>query len=314
MSIDTGSRQNWESLRVFAACAQHLSFTRAADELGLTQAAVSQRISQLERRLGVKLFLRRPRLKLTEDGARLAPRIALGFSAIERALQEIRTPRLLSVTTTVTFATLWLLPRLPLFRRYDPEISLALDIADEYQSLDDGRFDIAVRCGDGPSPGLRSELIFPLDLTPYVSRQLVRDAGTLTVEALARLPLIPEEAWARWFRAVGARQPPARTRRGQLLVRYQHLILEAVLAGEGVGLLTPALVQTHVESGRLLRPFQQTITDGGYYLQWRPDRDGDPLIDTFRRWVSETLAAEGAGRSPLQRAAQSLPASASSAA
>jgi LysR family transcriptional regulator, glycine cleavage system transcriptional activator len=294
MSIDIGSRQNWESLRVFAACAQHLSFTKAADELGLTQAAVSQRISQLERRLGLRLFVRRPRLKLTEDGKRLAPRIALGFSSIERALQEIRTPRLLSVTTTVTFATLWLLPRLAQFRRYDPEISLALDIADEFQSLDDGRFDVAVRCADGPTPGLRTELLFPLELTPYVSRQLVRPGERITVESLAKMPLIPEEAWTRWFSAVGARPPPARTRRGQLLVRYQHLILEGVLAGEGVGLLTPALAQAHVESGRLLRPFRETITEGGYYLHWRPDRDGDPLIETFRRWVTETIAAESA--------------------
>ncbi|MGH8196887.1 MAG: LysR family transcriptional regulator, partial [Steroidobacteraceae bacterium] len=216
MSTNLGLRQNWESLRVFAACAEYLSFTRAAEELGLTQAAVSQRISQLERRLGTRLFVRRPRLKLTKDGTRLAPRVALGFSSIERALQEMRTPRLLSVTTTVTFATLWLLPRLSQFRRYDPEISLALDIADEYQSLDDGRFDVAVRCGDGPTPGLRSELIFPLELTPYVSRQLVRDGASLTIDALARLPLIPEEAWTRWFRAVGARLPPARARRGQL--------------------------------------------------------------------------------------------------
>jgi LysR family transcriptional regulator, glycine cleavage system transcriptional activator len=302
MPSELGSRQNWESLRIFSACAEHLSFTRAADELGLTQAAVSQRISQLERRLGVRLFVRRPRLKLTDDGARLAPRVALGFSSIERALQEIRTPRLLSVTTTVTFATLWLLPRLPQFRRYDPEISLALDIADEFQSLDDGRFDVAVRCNDGPTPGLRSELIFPLEITPYVSRQLVREGRPLTVEALARLPLIPEQAWTRWFQAVGARPPPARTRRGQLLVRYQHLILEAVLAGEGVGLLTPALVQTHVESGRLLRPFRQTITDGGYYLHWRADREDDPLIATFRRWIAETIAAESADAVPLARA------------
>ncbi|MGH8222470.1 MAG: LysR substrate-binding domain-containing protein, partial [Woeseiaceae bacterium] len=99
-----------------------------------------------------------------------------------------------------------------------------------------------------------------------------------------------------------------------LLVRYQHLILEAVLAGEGVGLLTPALVQSHVGSGRLLRPFRQTITDGGYYLNWRPDRDGDPLIGTFRRWITATIAAESAGVVPLRRAGQPLPASASSAA
>ncbi len=291
MHADIGARQNWESLRVFAACAHYLSFTAAADELGLTQAAVSQRIGQLENRLGVRLFVRRPRLKLTEDGARLAPRVAFGFAAIERALQDIRTPRLLSVTTTVTFATLWLLPRLPLFRRYDAELSLALDIADEHRSLDDGRYDLAIRAGDGRWPGLRTKLLFPLELTPYVSRQLVREGEELAVEALARLPLIPEESWTDWFRAAGAR-PPARGRRGQLLVRNQHLILEAVLAGEGAGLLTPRFVQAHVAGGRVIRPFRQSITDGAYYLAWRADRDDDPLIGTFRNWITEAIAAE----------------------
>lgn len=291
MSEPPGSRQNWESLRVFAACAHHGSFTAAAEELGLTQAAVSQRIAQLEKRLGVQLFLRRPRLKLTEDGARLAPRLALGFSAIERALQEIRTPRLLSVTTTVTFATLWLLPRLPQFRRYDAGISLALDIADEHRSFDDGRYDVAIRAGDGRWPGLRSLSLFPLELTPYVSRQFVKEGETLTVEALARLPLIPEEAWTDWFHAAGARRP-ARGRRGQLLVRNQHLILEAVLAGEGAGLLTPRFVQAHVAGGRVIRPFRQTITGGAYNVAWRADRDDDPLINAFRAWISETLSAD----------------------
>jgi len=291
MPTVTRSRQNWESLRVFAACAHHGSFTAAADELGLTQAAVSQRIAQLENRLGVRLFLRRPRLRLTADGARLAPRVTLGFAAIERALQDIRIPRLLSVTTTASFATLWVLPRLPQFRRYDAEVSLALDISDECRPLDDGRYDLAIRGGDGRWPGLCTTLLFPLELTPYVSRQFVKEGEEMTIEALARLPLIPEDAWADWFRAAGAR-PPARGRRGQLLVRNQHLILEAVLAGEGAGLLTPRLVQAHVTSGRVVRPFRLTITDGAYHLAWSAERDDDPLIGIFRAWISETMAAE----------------------
>ncbi|MGH8250743.1 MAG: LysR substrate-binding domain-containing protein [Steroidobacteraceae bacterium] len=291
MSQDVGSRQNWESLRVFAACAERLSFTAAALDLGLTQAAVSQRIGQLEKRLGVQLFRRRPRLRLTEDGARLAPRVALGFAAIERALQDVRTPRLLSVTTTVTFATLWLLPRLPQFRRHDPGISLALDIADEYRRLDDGRYDVAIRHCPAPGPDDRADSLFPLELTPYVSCNLVRKGDELTLEALLRLPLIPEEAWDDWFRAAGVR-PPGRSRRGQLLVRNQHLILEAVLAGEGAGLLTPRFAQAHVASGRLMRPFQQSITAGAYFLAWHESRDDDPLIASFRSWIGQTMAAE----------------------
>jgi LysR family transcriptional regulator, glycine cleavage system transcriptional activator len=289
MSTVTGSRQNWESLRVFAACAERGSFTAAADELGLTQAAVSQRIAQLEERLGIRLFVRRPKLRLTEAGVRLAPRIAQGFASIERALRELASPRVLSLTTTVTFATLWLLPRLPQFRRHDPAISLALDIADEYRSLEDGRYDVAIRHCPQPRPGARMESLFPLELTPYVSRVLVPKGERLTVEGLARLPLIPEEAWDDWFRAVGARQP-ARPRRGQLLVGNQHLILEAVLAGEGAGLLTPRFAEAHVAGGRLLRPFRETITTGDYFLAWQPERDDDPLIVSFRDWIRQALA------------------------
>lgn len=291
MNRAPAARQNWESLRLFAACAERGSFTAAAEAFGLTQAAVSQRIAQLEERLGVALFVRRPRLRLTQAGERLAPRIALGFTAIERALMELATPRLLSLTTTVTFATLWLLPRLPRFRRHDPGVSLALDIADEYRPLDDGRFDVAIRHCPAPARDSRWLPLFPLELTPYVSCGLVEKGERLSVEALGRLPLIPEEAWDDWFRSVGQR-PPARSARGQLLVHNQHLILEAVLAGEGVGLLTPRFVEAHVASGRLLRPFRQTITAGAYHLAWHEGRDDDALIAVLRDWIVATLAAD----------------------
>jgi LysR family glycine cleavage system transcriptional activator len=290
MSLDVSSRQNWESLRVFAACAERGSFTAAAEELGLTQAAVSQRIAQLEGRLGVPLFVRRPKLRLTEAGARLAPRVAQGFTSIERALRELRTPRLLSLTTTATFATLWLLPRLSQYRRHDPAVTLALDIADEYRPLDDGRFDIAIRHCPAPGPGIHAQPLFPLELTPYVSCKLLERGERLSVERLARMPLIPEEAWDDWFRAAGVR-PPVPGRRGQLLVRNQHLVLEAVLAGEGAGLLTPRFAEAHVASGRLLRPFHQSIIAGSYFLAWHKDRDDDPLVAGFRDWIGAALAA-----------------------
>jgi LysR family glycine cleavage system transcriptional activator len=287
----SGPRQNWESLRVFAACAERSSFTAAAEELGLTQAAVSQRIAQLEARLGVALFVRRPRLRLTEAGTRLAPRVALGFTAIERALMELASPRLLSLTTTVTFATLWLLPRLPQFRRHDPGVSLALDIADEYRPLDDGRYDVAIRHCPKPGPDDRVVPLFPLELTPYVSCNLVRKGARLTIEEFARLPRIPEEAWDDWFRAAGARAPAA-GKRGQLLVGNQHLILEGVLAGEGAGLLTPRFAEAHVASGRLHRPFRASITEGSYDLAWHKDRDGDPLIASLRDWILKALEGD----------------------
>ena len=177
---------------------------------------------------------------------------------------------------------------LPQFRRHDPGISLALDIADEYRPLDDGRYDIAIRHCPAPGPDLCAVPLFPLELTPYVSCNLVKkepaalDRGACAPSAdsgggLGRL--VPRRR----------RRPPARGRRGQLLVRNQHLILEAVLAGEGAGLLTPRFAEAHVASGRLFRPFRQTITTGAYYLAWHEDREDDPLIATFRDWIVAIL-------------------------
>ena len=133
--------------------------------------------------------------------------------------------------------------------------------------------------------------LFPLELTPHVSRNFVRQGEPLTVQALARGPLIPEEAWDDWFRIAGGR-PPARSGRGQLFVGNQHLVLEGVLAGEGAGLLTPRFTDAHVASGRLLRPFRESITEGSYDLAWHETRDGDSLIETFRQWIVAALAAD----------------------
>lgn len=281
-------RQNWESLRVFVACARYLNFTRAAHELGLSQAAISQRVAALERRLKTRLFVRRPRLALTPNGSRLAPQLSDAFSAMERALAGLAEPRVLSVTTTVSFATLWLLRRLQVFRKAHGDISIALEVSDDVRTLDDDRFDVAIRTGARPATRLSSEHLFPVELTPTLARSLVDPTRRLTTEVLTRLPLLPDASWVDWFRAAGAR-PPTSGRRGELFVNSQHLALEPVLAGEAVGLLSPRFVSAHVASGRLVQPFGTTITQGEYRLVWRADRGDEPEIRMFRDWLGQEI-------------------------
>jgi len=288
MQVRFGARQNWESLRVFASCARYLSFTRAAEELGLTQAAVSQRIRQLEDRLQQKLFVRMPRLALTPVGARLAPSIANAFAAIDRGLSEAGGERGLCITTTLTIASAWLVPRLGSFIRSHPRFRVALDVTDDVRSLDDPRFDVAIRTGEGRWAGIESELLFPIRLTPTMSPELARRSGAPRAEALKRVPLLPDRAWSDWFRSGGER-PPSSFDLPSISVNSQILSAEAAAAGEGVALLSPRFVAHHVAAGRLVQPFKRTIHAGDYFLAWLKERRAEEPVAMLRKWLKAEI-------------------------
>jgi LysR family glycine cleavage system transcriptional activator len=299
------ARQNWESLRVFVTCAQQLSFTRAASELGLTQAAISQRIKQLEDRLQMQLFVRSPRLALTQGGARLAPALAQAFMSIDRALASAAACRPLSVTATLTMAVMWLIPRLGEFRRRHPDIEVALDVTDELRVLDDQHFDVAIRTLSTRPSDAESALLFPNLLTPMLSPQLLTSLDPITPQTLTRLPLLPDVAWSAWFRAAGV-VPPPRIRPIGIALRSQHLAAEAVLKSEGVALLSPRFFRAHLQSGRLVQPFNRTVSANNYYAAWHTELAREPAVDAFRRWLlaetrseSKALVAQRAGAALL---------------
>ena len=285
------ARQNWESLRVFVTCAQHLSFTRAALELGLSQAAVSQRIKQLEGRLKMQLFLRSPRLALTASGARLVPELARAFASIDRALATATQCRPLAVTATLTMAILWLIPRLGGFRRKHPDIEVTLDVTDELRGLDDDRFDLAIRTLSARPPNLETTFLFPNRLTPMLSPRLLAASQPITPQTLADLPLLPDAAWGSWFRAAGV-HPLPKIRPTGMALPSQHLAAEAVLESAGVALLSPRFFRNHLESGRLIQPFTKVVCEKNYYVAWRADRTGEPAIDAFRTWLLAEMRTE----------------------
>ena len=280
-----------ETLRVFDACARHANFSRAAAELCITPAAVSQRMRGLESDLGRALFVRSgPRLALNGDGERLFARTSAMMALARAAIDEIRSERSLRLTVTPTFAARWLAPRLHDFERRHPDIAIALDVSTDRR--DPGAFDLAIRAGDGRWPGTRATPLFAVEATPMLSPHLLGNIGLAEPADLARLPLIASGDWSRWFIEQQIVPPtlPGAERAGY---PTQDLAAQAALEGQGVALLSPRLFGADVRSGRLIRPFAFLLS--GPYLYWLVEpatgADTGSAAATFRDWLLATITA-----------------------
>ena len=297
------------AIRCFEAAARHGSFTRAAEELGMTQAAVSFQIKVLEDRVGAPLFLRGPRgVALTEAGRRLAPAVSDAFSQLRAAFQELNESAegVLSLTVINAFATNWLVPRLGAFQLAHPNIAVKLDVSGEIVDLARAEIDIGIRTGIGDWPGLVAHKLFPVAYTPMLSPKLLATAGPIqTPDDLLKLPLIDplDPWWVDWFVAAGAEAPDL-SRRTEMQVNFQNLAGGAALAGHGVAMLTPALFSEELASGRLVQPFPFVRRPGSHYwLVYREARRRSPKIRAFRDWL---LAAVGAEKQEQARAGAQL--------
>src|SRR5918995_1110597 len=181
------------AIRVFEAAARHQSFTRAAEELGMTQAAVSYQIRMLEDRVGTPLFTRLPRqVVLTAKGRQLAPAVTEAFEALRDAFSglEETVQSVLSITTLTTFASAWLVPRLGRFQQLHPDIAVQIDVSTQIVDLTQSDFDIAVRSGTGEWPGLEAQFLFPSHFTPVGSPDLLRSADLREPADLLKLPIL----------------------------------------------------------------------------------------------------------------------------
>lgn len=275
-------------MRAFAAAGRTLSFTRAAAELGVSQAAVSQQIKALEAELGVALFRRTTRkIELTRAGLLLLPAVSTAFSGIERALDAIRRDKtVLTLTTTAAFGAKWLAPRLRRFAERHPEIELTVRHTEVPLDLATEEVDLAIRGGQGRWPGLVTERIGPaLSLAVAVpgyleSREVFGPAD------LSRATLLHCEDradWRQWLQAAGADRNLAAA--GPVF-DDEAVLIEAVLAGQGLGLVTWSLVDAEVAAGRLVRAFEQTLPlDYGYYLAYPAGALAQPKVAAFRRFV-----------------------------
>lgn len=286
------------AVRVFEAAARHENFTAAANELGMTQAAVSYQIKLLEERLGAPLFRReKRRVVLTDAGRKAAPVITRAFDAIDSAFGAIRADdeAVLTVSTSNTFANTWLAWRLGSFQMHHPEMAVRLLTSDALADFVTDDVDIAIRAGLGGWDGLQEELIVPIDFTPMCSAGFLRRHGPFTSpEALCHVPQIsPHDPWwPFWLREAGVDLPEGPPRAGVRLDSQAHEG-HAAMAGQGVAMLTPFFWRNDLAEGRLVRPFEQVSTRGyAYWLCYPESRKSVPKIKRFREWLRAELARD----------------------
>lgn len=282
---------------MFEAAARHENFTAAANELGMTQAAVSYQVKLLEERLGAPLFRReKRRVVLTDAGRKAAPAITRAFDAIDAAFGAIRADdaAVLTVSTSNTFANTWLAWRLGSFQMHHPEMAVRLLTSDALADFVSDDVDIAIRAGLGGWEGLHEELLVPIDFTPMCSPGFLRRHNIVAPQDLLRVPQIsPHDPWwPFWLREAGVEVPEGPPRAGVRLDSQAHEG-HAAMAGQGVAMLTPFFWRNDLAEGRLVRPFEQVSTRGyAYWLCYPEGRRSVPKIRRFREWLLAELARD----------------------
>lgn len=299
-----------DGLRAFEVAARRLNFTEAAEELRVTQGAVSQRIKTLERELGVPLFRRLARgLELTEEGERLAEGVRLGLEQIERSLASVVPARAagpLIVSVLPSFAARWLVPRLHRFARLHADTHLQVLSEQGLADLRSRKIHAALRFGGGQYPGLSTTTILRDTVIPVCSPSLLGTQRPVRVVAdLTRLPILRDSSadvddsgtgWPSWLRFVGAAdlELPA----GQQFSQADHVI-EAAAGGLGVALARASLIGADLTLNRLVKlPLPAMPTTYAYHLVCCTDMRNDPRLQRFRSWLlwEAKAAAESSDR------------------
>ncbi|MEX3937326.1 LysR substrate-binding domain-containing protein [Paraburkholderia phymatum] len=292
-----------QTLRVLEAAVRCGGFTRAAEELALTQGAVSQHIRALEAQLNTVLFVRErhgaiptPHAQALALQARHALRILerTFVTPAPRAPAPGKRPVPLVVSVLPAFAARWLLPRLERFRKQHPDIQLDVRPSAMLTRFDDqDRVDVALRYGPGHWSGLQSdklmdEELFPVASPRYRDGKLPRRVADLATCTLLRYKSQP---WEVWFQAAGLDMTEADD--GHAYTDMNALI-EAAAAGQGIALARRSLVQADLTSGRLVRLWKRSVVDvHAYYVVWRPDNERIESIEALRRWLHSEVQRSG---------------------
>ena len=288
------------SLRVFEAAARLGSFTQAAQELGMTQAAVSWQVKALEQRLGQTLFHRRPReVTLTPAGERLSRGATEAMAVLRSALQDVvdTGEGVLAVTTLQSLAAQWLAPRLGSFQLAHPRLAVRLETSGRLVDLARENVDVALRSGPGAWPGLESHFLFPSLMTAVCTPALREAYGLERPDDLKAAPRIGiASEWAIWFEAAGVTPPPEDASvPPRLAADSQVLEIAGALAGHGVALGSPILFSAEIAAGRLVQPLPVTCRMGGdYWLAYPADRRRSRKIVAFRDWLLACVAEDPA--------------------
>jgi LysR family transcriptional regulator, glycine cleavage system transcriptional activator len=290
-------------LRAFEAAARHLSFKNAAAELGVTPTAVSHQIRLLEQYCGKALFRRRPRpLSLTDAGNRLFPVVRDSLEGIATELAAIRRRddrQTLRVTTTNAFAARWLVPRLPRWRKLRPDAPLEINGTDSVLDMPAGDTDVAIRYAtsrQAPREGIVEELLsdtyWPVcraDLLASPGR--LKNAADLRKHVLIHSEWFPADieppSWQRWFSAARRkwRNVPNLAEMQHLSFRQELHAIEAVMAGQGIGLFSDVLVAAELASGVLVKPLDLSLPGYRFYIARRRGHPRERIIRAFAAWL-----------------------------
>lgn len=279
------------ALKAFEAAARHLSVKLAAEELCVTPGAVSQMLKTLEAHLGVKLFERVTRgIYLTDVGQDYLPAIRNAFRQIGEAsgrIRDVNDGGMLTVSATPFFASAWLVPRMKSFQESHPEIDLQIVTSSTLVDFSRSSVDVAVRHGAGRYSGLRSDRVVTVEMAAVAPPSLLEHLGPPACAAdLVHWPHVHDadrRGWSLWFRANDVEDfgPP----RGPSF-DDTSLLLKAVLAGQGAGLLPAAMVASELAGGQLVQLLETTaIDDFAYYLVCPERTQKKPKIAAFRDWI-----------------------------
>ena len=292
-------------LKGFEAAARLLSFTQAGDELHLTQSAVSRQIKELEAQLGVALFERRHRaLALTEAGRTLFPAAAQVLQAMRAATDQLRAlsaRRLLAVTTTQSFAALWLIPRLARFTRAHPAVDVRIAADTRVQDLERDGLDLAIRHGPASLAGPNAVRLFGERVFPVCSPKLLRDPRRPLnrPEDLRHQVLLQYDdpdgrhPWLHWRTWLEVERLTDLRPAGSLLFSGYEQIIPAAIAGNGVALGRSPLVREALASGELVAPFRRSADPArAYFAIVSKNAAARPEVKEFLAWLRGEAAAE----------------------
>ncbi|HEY0201743.1 MAG TPA: LysR substrate-binding domain-containing protein [Burkholderiaceae bacterium] len=290
-----------QALACFEAAARHESYTRAAQELALTQSAVSRQINALEDFLGVALFRRtRHGVLLTPSGAAYARQVALRLQGLERDTLDVMAHQgqggALALAAVPTFATRWLIPRLPQLAALHPDITVHIETRTRPFLFADTEFDAALYAGTPEQvanwPGIRAVQLLQEDVLPVCSPALLPGGQPVQAAALAALPLLQQSTrprgWRQWFDAAGVAAPRALDG-----PRYElfSMLAQAASCGMGIALIPPLLIEAERARGELVAACERPLRGERNYYLVTPAQEEKPVLSAFRLWLEQAARA-----------------------
>lgn len=280
-----------QAVKVFDAVARHMNFTKAAEELNMTQSAVSYQIKLLEDFIAAPLFVRQARgVILSEQGDTVAPMVRRALNDLTQAFRSAKTDtaNLLVISTMQTFASTWLAPRIGTFQMANPDIAVRLDISTHLVDFTREGVDVGIRSGKGDWPGLDIHRLGGGDFTVVCSPAYYDRIGRpKTPNNLEECIFIGprDDWWPVWFAAAGVK-PPAALNRPGVDVETQQMAAVLAIAGHGLALVHPGFVAEEMKSGRLIQPFDVMAASGlAYYLVFPQTNRLPRKTQLFRDWI-----------------------------